>query len=63
MPPIKQPIFEATTRKTGCYANRFTKIEPLVKSPECPPPSELTTLVEAMQKKREEQDKKLFGPK
>jgi hypothetical protein len=63
MPPIKQPNYITRPATRGCYANRFTKIEPLVKSPECPPASELTTLVEAMLKKREEQDKKLFGPK
>ena len=65
MPPRKQPDckIETRPRTAGCYANRFTKIEPLVKSPECPPASELSSLVDAMQKKREEQDKKLFGPK
>ena len=63
MPPIKQPNYITRPPTRGCYANRFTKIDPLVKSPECPPASELASLVEAMQKKREEQDKKLFGPK
>jgi hypothetical protein len=63
MPPKKQPDFTTRPPTRGCYANRFTKIDPLVKSPECPPASELASLVEAMQKKREEQDKKLFGPK
>jgi len=63
MPPKKQPDFTTRPPTRGCYANRFTKIDPLVKSPECPPASELAALVEAMRNKREEQDKKLFGPK
>ena len=63
MPPKKQPDFTTRPPTRGCYANRFTKIDPLVKSPECPPASELASLVEAMRNKREEQDKKLFGPK
>ena len=49
-------------QKIRCFANRFTNIT-LVKSPECPPASDIEKEMRLMQAKRDEQDKKLFGSK
>jgi hypothetical protein len=49
-------------QKIRCFANRFTNIT-LIKSPECPPASDIEKELRLMQQKRDEQDKKLFGSK
>jgi hypothetical protein len=50
-------------QKIKCFKLRFTGIEQPVKPSECPAQTELEKKVAEMLKKREEQDKKLFGSK
>jgi len=50
-------------RKIKCFKLRFSGLEQCAKAPECPASSELEKKMAEMLKVREEQDKKLFGPK
>jgi hypothetical protein len=50
-------------KKIQCFKLRFSGIEQPAKAPECPPSNDLEKKVAEMLRKREEQDKKLFGTK
>ena len=50
-------------RKIKCFKLRFSGLEQCTKAPECPASSELEKRMAEMRRIRDEQDKKLFGPK
>jgi hypothetical protein len=60
MPADKQ---DPPQRKIKCFKLRFSGLEQCTKAPECPPSSDLEKRMAEMRRIRDEQDKKLFGPK